>query len=132
MANITSIKFGTDRTVTLSGGTVNAYVLFDEDVTVTGSPILNLINDNAGGDWGAGVGRTAQMVWKNSTGDELQFSTIYGADTDTMDTDQTPGDKLTIGANAIDLNGGTINDGAGEAVDITNTPQSGEEAVFTE
>ena len=133
MASITNIRFGETQTVSPSGGTIWAYVLFDEDVKVTGEPILKLINDNAGGDWGNGLGRTAQMLHKDkdhSTFDELHFSATYGADTDTMDTDHTPGDILTIGANALDLNGGTINDGAGEAADITNTPQAGAEIKF--
>ena len=42
MATITSIKFGTDKIARASGGTITAHVKFDEDVQVTGTPLLNL------------------------------------------------------------------------------------------
>ena len=128
MANITSIKFGTDKVVRANGGTITCHVLFDEDVQVTGTPVMNLINDNGG----VGSGRVAQLSYvSGGNSDELTFSTTYGADAAAM---PNPDDKLTIGANAIDLNGGTIQSDSSPSnpADITNVPQSGDEVVFSD
>jgi hypothetical protein len=45
-----------------------------------------------------------------------------------------PDDRLTIGANAIVLNGGTIMSDSkpSNAADITNVPQANDEVVFSD
>ena len=128
MATITSIKFGTDKIVRASGGTITAHVKFDEDVQVTGTPLLNLVNDNGG----VGDGRVAALEYvSGGNSDELTFSATYSADAAAM---PNPDDRLTIGANAIVLNGGTIMSDSkpSNAADITNVPQANDEVVFSD
>ena len=74
MATIQSIKFGTDKIVRANGGTITAHVKFDEDVQVTGTPLLNLVNDNGG----VGDGRVAALEYvSGGNSDELTFSATY-------------------------------------------------------
>ncbi len=87
---------------------IQATVTFKENVTVTGTPQLALqigsVTKKAG--YASGSGTTA-----------LVFSyTVAAGDTDA--------DGISIGANALSLNGGTIKDAAGNAATLTHTAVS--------
>ena len=86
------------------------------------------MNDNGG----VGDGRVAALEYvSGGNSDELTFSATYSADAAAM---PNPDDRLTIGANAIVLNGGTIMSDSkpSNAADITNVPQSNDEVVFSD
>ena len=81
------------------GGTVSVSVLFNEAVTVTGTPQLLVTNDTAGRnltlDYSAGTGST-----------KLTFVEPIAANNNATNAD----DVLSIAANAVSLNSGTIKD----------------------
>jgi len=88
-----------------AGDVVTATVTMNEAVTVTGAPTLTLT-----------IGSTAVVATYNaaaSTPTLLRFNyTILAGQTDT--------NGISIGANSLALNGGTINDLAGNAATITH------------
>lgn len=95
---------GADNTY-IAGNVVQATVTFDEAVIVTGTPQLTLTVGASAktADYASGSGTTA-----------LVFSyTIVGGDTDA--------NGISIGANALALNGGTIRDAAGNNATITHS-----------
>ena len=108
-ANITELEFITTAFDKSDGGTLQVRARFNEPVTVTGTPQLTVVNDQR-------TNHTLSYA-SGSTTNELVFSlTIAAANSATN-----AGDILSIGANAIGLNGGTIKD----------TGQSGTNATIT-
>ena len=108
-ANITELEFITTSFDKSDGGTLQVRARFNEPVTVTGTPQLTVVNDSR-------ANHTLSYA-SGSTTNELVFSlTIAAANAATN-----AGDELSLGANAISLNGGTIKD----------TGQSGTNATIT-
>tara|TARA_B100000963_G_scaffold324721_1_gene310469 strand:+ start:2466 stop:3017 length:552 start_codon:yes stop_codon:yes gene_type:complete len=109
-ADITNIDFVSTAFDKSDGGTLSVKVIFNEDVTVAGTPQLTVVNDN-------NANHTLSYA-SGSTTNELVFSLAIGANNAATDA----GDVLSIGANAVSLNGGTIVDsvGGGNAT-ITNS-----------
>ena len=108
-ANITELEFITTAFDKSDGGTLQVRARFNEPVTVTGTPQLTVVNDSR-------ANHTLSYA-SGSTTNELVFSlTIAAANAATN-----AGDELSLGANAISLNGGTIKD----------TGQSGTNATIT-
>ena len=94
---------GSDSTYAI-GDTISVKVTFNENVTVTGTPRLEVAvgANNRQADYASGSGST-----------ELTFSyTVASGDTDT--------DGISVGANKLTLNGGTITDGAGNNATLTH------------
>ena len=87
----------------VKGDAIEATVTFSEDVTVTGTPQLELEFDS--------TVKTADYAGTN--GDEVVFSyTVALHDSDT--------DGISIGANQLSLNGGTIRDGSNNDAPLTH------------
>ena len=87
------------------GDTIQATVTFSEAVTVTGTPQLTLTIGNAPkkANWTSGSGTTS-----------LVFAyTVQSGDVDE--------DGISIGANKLAFNGGTIKDAAGNAATLTHS-----------
>ena len=108
-ANITELEFITTAFDKSDGGTLQVRARFNEPVTVTGTPQLTVINDNR-------ANHTLSYA-SGSTTNELVFSLTIGA----ANAATNAGDVLSIGANAMSLNSGTIKD----------TGQSGTNATIT-
>ncbi len=95
---------GSDSTYNL-GDTISVKVTFNEIVTVTGTPQLEITvgSNNRQANYASGTGTT-----------ELTFSyTVVSGDADT--------DGISVGANKLTLNSGTIQDGAGNSATLTHT-----------
>jgi len=103
-ADITDIDWVSTAWDVSAGGTLSAKVIFNEAVDVTGTPQLSVANGNQG----SGSGRGPHVLsYASGTGtNELTFSITYGAANAAI----AAGDVLSIGANAVALNGGTIKD----------------------
>ena len=109
-ADITNIDFVSTAYDKSDGGTLSVKVIFNEDVTVAGTPQLTVVNDN-------NANHTLSYA-SGSTTNELVFSLAIGANNAATDA----GDVLSIGANAVSLNGGTIVDTVGGVnATITNS-----------
>ena len=109
-ADITEIDFVTTAFDKSDGGTLSVKVFFNENVTVSGTPQLTVVNDN-------NANHTLSYA-SGSTTNELVFSLAIAAGNAATDA----GDVLSIGANAMSLNGGTIVDTAGGGnATITNS-----------
>ena len=108
-ANITELEFITTAFDKSDGGTLQVRARFNEPVTVTGTPQLTVVNDNR-------ANHTLSYA-SGSTTNELVFSLTIGA----ANAATNAGDVLSIGANAMSLNSGTIKD----------TGQSGTNATIT-
>ena len=109
-ADITRVAFVSTAFDKSDGGTLSVKVIFNENVTVSGTPQLTVVNDN-------NANHTLSYA-SGSTTNELVFELAIGANNAATDA----GDVLSIGANAMSLNGGTIVDsvGGGNAT-ITNS-----------
>ena len=120
MANITKIKFVTDAHNRAAGGNIDAVVTWSEDVMISGVPVLNLVNDNAG----PGEGRVQHLEYvEQPAPDEALFRISLGADA--RENGQN-GDHLTVGENAMNLNGGSVRAKvSGEDASITNNSTIG-------
>ena len=107
-ADITEIEFITTAFDKSDGGTLQVRVRFNEEVDVTGTPQLTVVND---------TNANHTLSYASGTGsNELVFSlTIAAGNAATS-----AGDELSIGANAVALNGGTIKD-AGTSTNSTIT-----------
>ena len=93
------------------GDTIEVTVTFSENVTLTGSPQLELT-----------IGSSARnAAYKSATGSKIVFSyTVAVGDTDT--------DGISIAGNKLSLNGGSIRDAAENDADLSHsavTTQSG-------
>ena len=113
-ADITEIEFITTSFDKSDGGTLQVRVRFNEPVDVTGSPQLTVVNDSRANH---------TLTYASGTGtNELVFSlTIAAANAATS-----AGDVLSIGTNAMALNGGTVKDAVkSNAATITNAASIG-------
>ena len=108
-ANITELEFITTAFDKSDGGTLQVRARFNEPVTVSGTPQLTVVNDSR-------ANHTLSYA-SGSTTNELVFSLTIGA----ANAATNAGDVLSLGANAMSLNGGTIKD----------TGQSGTNATIT-
>jgi hypothetical protein len=113
-ADITEIEFITTAFDKSDGGTLQVRVRFNEAVDVTGTPQLTVVND---------TNANHTLSYASGTGtNELVFSLTIAAGNAATDAD----DVLSIGANAVSLNGGTIKDtGTNTASTITNAASIG-------
>ena len=103
-ADITQIEWVTTAADKSAGFTLSAIVGFNEEVDVTGTPQLSVTNGNEG----TGSGRGPHVLsYASGTGsNELTFSLVIAA----ADAATNADDVLSIGANPLALNGGTIKD----------------------
>jgi len=99
-ADITDIDWVSTAWDVSAGGTLSAKVVFNEAVDVTGTPQLSVANN------GSGRGPHVLSYASGTGSNELTFSIAYGAANAAI----AAGDVLSIGANAVALNGGTIKD----------------------
>ena len=110
-ANITSINWNITTFDKSAGGTLSATVNWDENVTVTGTPRLTVVNDSRSN-------HTLSYA-SGTTTNRLTFTLVIGAANAAIHAT----DVLSVGANAMAHNGGsTIVDslGGGNSV-ITNS-----------
>ena len=108
-ATIDAVDFVSTAFDVSDGGTISAEVSYNEQVTVaTAAPLLVLTNSQAGGGSAASITLTMDGTLP-VTSDKLTFSVTIGAGGSTIVAD----DVLSIGAQSINLNGGTIVDTIG-------------------
>ena len=108
-ATIDAVDFVSTAFDVSDGGSIIAEVSYNEQVTVaTAAPMLVLTNSQAGGGSAASITLTMDGTLP-VTSDKLTFSTTIGAGGSTIVAD----DVLSIGAQSINLNGGTIVDKIG-------------------
>ena len=111
-ANITELEFITTAFDKSDGGTLSVTARFNEAVDVTGTPQLTVVNDQRANH---------TLSYASGTGtNELVFSLAIGAANAATNAD----DILSIGANAMALNGGTVKD-AGTTTNSTITNAAG-------
>ena len=117
-ADITQIEWITTAADKSAGFTLSARVRFNESVDVTGTPQVSVTNGNEG----TGSGRGPHLLsYASGTGsNELTFSLVVAA----ADAATNADDVLSIGANALGLNSGTIKD-AGTSTVSTITSVAG-------
>ena len=106
-ADITEIDWITTAADKSEGFTLSAKVIFNENVTVSGTPTLSVTNGNQG--TGSGRGPHVLAYASGSGTNELTFSLAIAADNAATNAD----DVLSFGANPLSLNSGTIVDTAG-------------------
>ena len=113
-ADITSIDFNITAFDKSDGGTLSVTARFNEAVDVTGTPQLTVVND---------TNSNHTLSYASGTGtNELVFTLAIGAANAATDA----GDVLSIGANAMALNGGTVKDaGTTDNATITNSAAIG-------
>ena len=108
-ATISSVRFNTTEVDASAGGTLSVIVEFNEQVTVaTAFPLMVVTNSRAGG--GSAANFTLTMDGSLPvTNDTLTFSTTLTGG----DGKQVADDVLSIGAQTINTNGGTVVDTIG-------------------
>jgi len=109
-ANITSINWNISEWSRAAGGTLSVTANFNEAVDVTGTPRLTVVNDSRSNH---------TLSYASGTGsNRLTFTLVIAAANAAIHAT----DVLSVGANAMALNSGTIVDdvGAGNSV-ITNS-----------
>ena len=113
-ADITEIEFITTTFSKGTGVTLTVDARFNEEVDVTGTPQLTVVNDQRANH---------TLSYASGTGsNELRFQLTIAADNAATNA----GDILSIGTNAIGLNGGTIKDkGTSTVSTITNVAAIG-------
>ena len=108
-ATIDAVDFVSTAFDVSDGGSIIAEVSYNEQVLVsTAAPLLVLTNSQAGGGSAASITLTMDGTLP-VTSDKLTFSTTIGAGGSTIVAD----DVLSIGAQSINLTGGTIVDKIG-------------------
>tara|TARA_X000000368_G_scaffold418840_1_gene420295 strand:- start:4440 stop:5030 length:591 start_codon:yes stop_codon:yes gene_type:complete len=108
-ATVDAVDFVSTAFDVSDGGTISAEVSYNEQVTVaTAAPLLVLTNSQAGGGSAASITLTMDGTLP-VTSDKLTFGVTIGAGGTTIVAD----DVLSIGAQSINLNGGTIVDTVG-------------------
>ena len=113
-ADITEIEFVTTSFSKGTGVTLTVDVSFNEEVDVTGTPTLTVVNDQR-------ANHTLSYA-SGSGSNELRFQLTIAADNAATNA----GDILSIGTNAMALNGGTVKDkGTNTASTITNVAAIG-------
>ena len=95
-----------------TGEVIQATVTFSENLSVIGTPQLTLQIGS--------VTKTADYASGSGTAALVFAYTVAAGDTDA--------DGISIGANALSLNGGTIKDGIGNAATLTHTAVSADSA----
>lgn len=119
-ADITEIEWITTAADKSDGFTLSVRARFNEAVDVdtgSGTPYLAVTNGNQGSGTGRGP---HNLAYASGTGtNELVFSLVIGAANAATNAD----DVLVIGANAMNLNSGTIKD-AGTSTNATITNSS--------
>ncbi len=111
-ADITHIEFVTTSYSEAAPGAFSTKVRFNERVTVTGTPRVQCSNNQAGG------GTIASFKGNYAGGSgthELTFTATLGAG------QLAENDVISIGANAMELNGGTVIDTADGTTNATIT-----------
>ena len=113
-ADITEIEFVTTTFSKAAGVTLTVDVRFNEEVTVTGTPQLTVVNDQRANH---------TLAYASGSGsNELRFQLAIGANNAATNA----GDVLSVGANAMALNGGTVKDkGTNTNSTITNAASIG-------
>ena len=108
-ADITEIEWNIDTFDKSDGGTLSVTVRFNEAVDVTGTPQITVVNDQRANH---------TLSYASGTGtNELVFTLVIGAANAATNAD----DVLSIGTNAMALNGGTVKDAGTTTVSaITN------------
>ena len=102
-ADITSTDFVTTAFDVSAGGNIDVRVIYNEKVTVTGSPTLVITNNQAG----SGSAATKTATYQSGSGtNRLVFRCTIGAGGSTVAAD----DVLSIGAQNIALAGGALKD----------------------
>jgi len=97
-ADITDIDWNITAFDKSEGGTLSVKAIFNEAVDVTGTPQLTVVNDQRANH---------VLSYASGTGtNELTFTLAIAA----ANAATNAGDVLSIGANAVALNGGTIKD----------------------
>tara|TARA_B100001057_G_scaffold442383_2_gene477715 strand:- start:695 stop:1288 length:594 start_codon:yes stop_codon:yes gene_type:complete len=125
-ADITEIDWITTAADKSDGFSLSVRVFFNEPVDVDtsgGTPYLAVTNSNAGSGSGRGP---HNLPYASGTGtNELVFTLAIAADNAATNAD----DVLSIGANAMNLNSGTVKDaGTATASTITNSSSIGSDA----
>ena len=119
-ADITEIEWITTAADKSDGFTLSVRARFNEAVDVdtgSGTPYLAITNGNEGSGTGRGP---HNLAYASGTGtNELVFSLAIAANNAATNAD----DVLTVGANAMNLNSGTIKD-AGTSTNATITSSS--------
>ena len=115
-ADITEVEMVTTTADKSDGFTISVRVRYNEPVDVVttgGTPTLAVTNSNAGSGSGRGP---HSLSYASGTGtNELVFSLAIAAANAATNAD----DVLTVGAQSIALNSGTIKDAAGTASDAS-------------
>ena len=109
-ANITSFNWNISSYSRAAGGTLSVTANFNEAVDVTGTPRLTVVNDSRANH---------TLSYASGTGtNRLTFTLVIAAAHASLQAT----DVISVGANAMALNGGTVKDdvGAGNSV-ITNS-----------
>ena len=97
IADISSLNWSVGSFSKAAGGAISAVVNYNEEVAVTGTPQLTLTNDTPA--------RNVVLDYASGTGtNRLTFSKTIAANNAATNAD----DVLTMGANAVSLNGGTV------------------------
>ena len=104
-ATITSVEFVTTSFDVSDGGNIDVRVIYNEKVTVTGSPTIAITNSQAGGGSAASLTATYQS---GNRSNRLRFRVTLGAAGTTVVAD----DVLSVAAQNVALAGGTLVDTA--------------------
>ena len=112
-ANITSINWNISEWSRAAGGTLSVTANWDENVTVTGTPRLTVVNDSRSNH---------TLSYASGTGsNRLTFTLVIGAAAGAIHAT----DVLSVGANAMAHNGGSTTKDAGTNVTSTITTSAG-------
>ena len=132
MANITKISLTPDHFNRAAGGKITATVTFSEDVIVEGNLYMDMIVDMTNGP-AVSEGNQARVAWLNYVSGSDTDSLVFEYTLEANDTKSGQnGDVLSIGANALNLNGGTIkNPRTAEDATITHSAVDDTCTVFT-
>ena len=114
-ADITEIEFVTTSFDKSAGGNIDVLVRFNEAVDITGTPRVSITNGNQGS--GSGRGPHLANYLSGTGSNEITFRCTIAAANAATNAD----DVLSIGTNALALNGGTVKDAGTSTVStITN------------
>ena len=103
-ADITEITFVTTAFDKSAGGNIDVLVRFNEAVDITGTPRISITNGNQGS--GSGRGPHLANYLSGTGSNEITFRCTIAAANAATNAD----DVLSIGTNAMALNGGTVKD----------------------
>jgi len=104
LGDITRLEWNISSFDKSAGGTLSITAYFNESVTVTGSPTLTVVNS---------VNANHTLTYASGTGtNALTFTLVIAAANAATDAD----DVLSLGANPMALNGGTIKDTSPDSV----------------